>query len=340
MRDTDNDVLRRTLRRQDLVVSRSQALASGISADALRHRIRPGGPWQRLLPGVYLTVTGTPTRAQAEIAAVLYAGPRSVMTGLAALHRHGVHAPDTRTIAVLIPAGHVRRSRDNVEVRPTTRMPAHVCFEGLVQFAMVPRAVADAARELGSFREMRALVADAVQQGRCRLDLLEAELQQGNVRRSAWLRRVLAEVAGGIRSGAEGDFHDLLRHAGLPMPMFNVRLYSGRTFVAVADAWWPDAGVAVEVDSRAWHLSPEDWEHTLRRSARMSALGIIVLHITPGQIRSEPTRIVADIDAALRAGRSRSRLAIRAQADSVSHGSERSLVRDHEFAGVTGPPKS
>ena len=45
-----------------------------MSPDQFRHRIRPGGPWQRLLPGVYLTVTGTPTRRQLEVAALRCAG--------------------------------------------------------------------------------------------------------------------------------------------------------------------------------------------------------------------------------------------------------------------------
>jgi hypothetical protein len=94
--------------------------------------------------------------------------------------------------------------------------------------------------------------------------------------------------------------------------MFNARLYAGQTFVAVADAWWPEAGVAAEVESREWHLSPEDWERTLRRHARISAHGIIVLHFTPGQIRAEPERVLADIESALAAGQSRPALPVRA----------------------------
>src|SRR5262244_2105411 len=117
-----------------------------------------------------------------------------------------------------------------------------------------------------------------VQQGRCRIDWLGEELRCGPVRGSARLRRALAEVTGGIRSATEGDLRDLIIRAGLPMPMFNARLYAGQRLIAVADAWWPQAHVAVEVDSREWHLSPEDWERTLRRSAALGALGIVVLH--------------------------------------------------------------
>ena len=85
--------------------------------------------------------------------------------------------------------------------------------------------------------------------------------------------------------------------------MFNARLYVGNKLIAVADAWWPAAGVAGEVDSREWHLSPEDWQKTLSRHARMTALGLLVLHFTPGQIRREPAQVVATIKAALEAGR-------------------------------------
>ena len=38
-------------------------------------------------------------------------------------------------------------------------------------------------------------------------------------------RSVLAEVAEGIRSTAEGDLRDLIRAARLPTPLFNASLY-------------------------------------------------------------------------------------------------------------------
>jgi very-short-patch-repair endonuclease len=93
--------------------------------------------------------------------------------------------------------------------------------------------------------------------------------------------------------------------------MFNPRLFVGDEFLAVADAWWPDAGVAAEVDSREWHLSPDDWAATLARHARMGRHGIVVLHFTPGQIRTKPEQVVTDIRSALLAGRP---LAVRARA--------------------------
>jgi hypothetical protein len=94
--------------------------------------------------------------------------------------------------------------------------------------------------------------------------------------------------------------------------MFNARLYLGRTFLAKPDAWWPAAGVAAEVNSREWHLSPEDWARTQARQTRMSAYGILVLPFTPGQIRTDPDQVTDAIRTALQTGRQRPALAIRA----------------------------
>ena len=73
--------------------------------------------------------------------------------------------------------------------------------------------------------------------------------------------------------------------------------------IGVTGAWWPAARVAAEIDSREWHLSPADWERRLRRHARLTADGILALHFTPKQIRTEPAQVAAAIRAALDAAR-------------------------------------
>jgi hypothetical protein len=161
-------------------------------------------------------------------------------------------------------------------------------------------------------REIRAVVATSVQQGWCRVAELTRELDDGPRPGSTGLRQVLTEVANGVRSVTEGEFRDLILRAGLPVPMFNARLYSGDVLIAVADAWWPRAGVVAEVDSREWHLSPEDWERTLRRHARLTAEGILVLHFTPKQIRTEPAQVIATLRATLAARRSAGPVRVRA----------------------------
>jgi very-short-patch-repair endonuclease len=129
-------------------------------------------------------------------------------------------------------------------------------------------------------------------------------------RRPDFDHRLLAEML--RRQHDEADFRDLVKRAGLPGPMFNARLYVGKAVIAVADAWWPEPAVAAEVDSREWHRSPGDWERTLRRHARLTAHGILVLHFTPKQIRTEPAQVAAAIRAALDAARADRQSRVRA----------------------------
>jgi hypothetical protein len=123
---------------------------------------------------------------------------------------------------------------------------------------------------------------------------------------------VLEEVADGVRSSVEANLRSLIKFARLPDPLYNPRLYAGDQFIAEPDAWWTDAGVAGEMESREWHLSPRDWERTLARDARMSAHGIIVLHFPPRRLSTEPRLVADEIRSALEAGRRRGRLDIRA----------------------------
>jgi hypothetical protein len=276
-----------------------------LTKHALLHRLRLGGPWQGLLPGVYLATTGSPTLLQQEMAAMLYAGPGSVITGLAAVRQHRIRRPVTELIDVLMPASRRRRDADFVRLHRTTRLPTRVWQLGPLRYALPARAVADAVRDLTSLRDVRAMVADAVQRGHCRVPDLSAELDDGPSVGSKLFREALADVADGIRSAAEGDLKDLLAKSALPMPLFNASIYDGNdgTFIARPDAWWPDRGVAVEVDSHEWHLSPDDHTRTLERQRRMAKRGILVVPFTPRDIRTQPAKVLAAIRDALETGR-------------------------------------
>ncbi len=306
------DGLDELLEKQLSVVSRGQLLTLGMTDHAMQYRVRRGGPWQVLLPGVYLAVSGTPSLRQKEMAALLYAGPGSLITGPMALLHHSIRSVSVLdTIDVLVPAGRQRLDTGFARLHRTTRMPTRISSSGPVRLALVPRAVADTARKLTSLRDVRAVVADAVQLGRCTISQLAEELRNGPVKGSATFRSVLAEVADGIRSTAEGDLRDLIRTARLPMPLFNPSLYLGDTFLAKPDAWWPDAGVAAEVDSREWHLSPEHWDRTRRRHTQMAVAGIHPLHFSPHDIRTDPATVIKSITDALESGRNRPPLPIR-----------------------------
>jgi hypothetical protein len=258
-----------------------------------------------------MAATGAPTTLQQEMAALLYAGPGSVITGPAALRSHHIRTELTEFVDVLVPSTRQRRDTNFVRLHRTTRMPGRIWEAGPVQYVMPARAVADAVRAMTRLRDVRAVIADAVQRDKCAISNLATELSQGPAKGSMLFREALADVADGIRSAAEGDLRDLLARSGLPMPLFNPSLYDGDTFLAKPDAWWPEFGVGVEVDSWEWHSSPEDHANTLARGRRMGKRQMIVLRFTPRQIRSESAQVIAEIRDALEGARGRPPLNLR-----------------------------
>ena len=296
---------------QNGLITRAQAFSCGLTKQALRVRLRQDGSWQVLVPGVYATFTGSATAEQKEVAALLYAGPASAITGQAAMAAHGINNLGRTVVDVLIPATSRRSDHSFVHVLRTSRMPSVVYKIGELRYVPVARAVADAARQLHDMGQVRSTVASAVQWRNVSVADMAIELEQGPTSGSARFRAALLEVADGIRSAAEADLRKLIKRSGLPDLLYNPRLYVGEEFIAIPDAWWPEAGVAVEVDSRQWHLSPADWERTMARHSRMSALGITVLHYPPSRLHGEPKVVVAQIRSALEIGRGRPPLPIR-----------------------------
>lgn len=309
----DRKQLDRILREQQSVVTRAQAFACGMSRSVVQVRIAPPGPWQRVLPGVYLAHTGGITQYQREMAALLYAGPASLITGPAAVRRHGLSSAGADGVDLLIPAGLRRQNSTFVRVHRTERMPERMLVTGKIRFAEAPRAVADAARLLTRLDDVRAVVCEAVQRRACTVADLAAELAAGPSAGSARLREALAEIADGVRSVAEIQFRDLILRSGLPRPMFNARLFApDGTFIAMVDAWWPEAGVAAEVDSRAYHLSAADQDRTTDRHDRLIARGILALHFAPKRIKTDGAGVVEEIRQSIREGLQRPPLPVRA----------------------------
>ena len=288
---------------QHQVITRRQALLCGMPHSTLDRQIAQGGPWQRLLPGVYLAVTGTATRDQREIAALLYAGPRSLITGSAAVRRHRLSSPGPDVVDVLIPANSRKQSVGFVRVHRTRRIPERRYVSGKIRFTKPPRAVADAARSMTRFDDVRHVVCAAVQQRACTVAELTEELRAGPAAGATLFREALAEIGDGVRSVAEGDLRVLILDSGLPRPVFNAQLFDAEgVFIATVDDWWPEAGVAAEVDSHAYHLSAQDQDRTTERHDRLIAHGILLLHFPPKRIKTDPAGIISDLRSAIEEG--------------------------------------
>ena len=305
----------------DVITARS-LIALGVPESTVYERCRDGGPWQRLLPGIVLLSTGHPTDDQIVVAALLHGGPESMVTGLEACRRQGIRRGPQRRDALQLLIPHTRQLRNNtlVVVERTRRLPCPVVRGGM-RLAPVARAVIDAARRLRSEREIAELVADAVQQGRCTVEQLAAELRDCAARGSATPRRILRGVSAGARSAAELDAQKLVRRSGLPEPMWNAEVYDADgTFLGIADAWWDEVALAWEINSFEWHLSPASYARETAKDARFSAAGVPVLPTLPKRLTTDPDRVLVELNSAYAHAARRPRPAVYAKPSRQSNG--------------------
>ena len=184
-------------------------------------------------------------------------------------------------------------------------MPPPLFFDEL-RAAPVERAVVDACQELTSLDRVRALVAESVQRRKTTAQALAVEVARGGSAGSGMTRRALDEVSDGTRSVAEARGRELIVGSALPVPVSNRDLFTATgDWLACPDAWWPDAGVVLAIDPREWHLLPEHWATTMRRHARMTSYGLLVVHVTPRQLRLRPAEVLATLERTLTQGLAR-----------------------------------
>jgi hypothetical protein len=291
----------RLLRSQDRVASRAQALAYGWTARALAHRLQTGS-WQRLVPGVLLTVSGEPTSRQLLRAGLLHAGPEAALAAATACRWHGLDCSQDDRVHVAVPARVRVRSTGFVRVHPTIR-PLRVRVRDGLPVMPAPRAVVDAALTMTRENDVRALCAEAVQRRFASVQDLEAELAAAPSAGSALVRRVLAEVRHGARSAPEAALLRALRRLpGLPPYAFNVDVRDVRgAWLARPDVVFASVRVVVEVDGWRWHRDPERQRRDLERHTRLEAAGWTVLRYAASAVLTDPEAVAYEVARVVRA---------------------------------------
>ncbi len=299
---------------QRRVLSANQLRAHGVSAARAAAQCRPGGPWQQLLPGVYVLHPGPATSEERLHAALLYGGwpaagrakaipeqgkaapaeaPAAIVTGLAALalHRFSSAPPllSLDRIDILVPRTRRLRSTGCVQLVRAHAMPGAEMIAG-VPVAPVPRALADAVAVLDDAEAVRRLLTEAVRRGHTEPAAIVRELTQARLlTRDHVVDAVDALLAEG-RSIAEERLYTMVRGFGLPDPLWNVDLrLPGGPHLGGLDAYWPEHAVAVELDTRAPRQGQEEeaeqWKECTRKREALERLGITVVHITPKKLR-------------------------------------------------------
>ncbi|MFD4697701.1 hypothetical protein [Streptomyces niveus] len=304
---------------QRRVLSAAQLREHGVGPARAAARCAPGGPWQQLLPGVFLLHQGPPTSEERLRGALLYGGRRpasgaargdvpqqaagsppagatdtAMITGLAALTLHGLAASPALTalaqIDVLVPRTRRLRSTGFVRIVRAHALPAAERVTGL-PVAPVARALADAVAGLTDAAAVRRLLTEAVRDAHCEPAAVVRELSQARLLARPHVVDAVDSLLAAGRALAEGRLYEMVRTYGLPEPVWNVDLrLPGGPHLGGLDAYWPDHAVAVELDTRAPRhgRTPQDdveWTRCARKREHLERLGIAVVHLTPRKLR-------------------------------------------------------
>ncbi|WP_030888857.1 hypothetical protein [Streptomyces varsoviensis] len=307
----DRAVLARLVRRQHGLATHAQLRALGVSQGAIWNRARENGPWQRVLPRVYLLHSGAPDTVQRLLAAVLYAagqraaaaplsGRSALLTGRAALHmapgsttRH--EAARLAPVEVLIPDDRRVVDAGYVRVIRTRRWPARHLLVDSMPITGAARAAADtAARWTGRPNALRAILTTTVQRDFCTAGDLVDELSAAGLDRVPTVALAAEELTSGVTSWAMGHARKVIAASPLPPPLWHPDLYTPTGhFIASPDAYWPRAGVALVIPSPP---PPPT------RLQRLTPHAIHVLTTTPTTLRHTPTALITSLTEALKNG--------------------------------------
>ena len=299
--------------RQEGLAAVAQLLDVGLSRDVIRARILRGS-WRLVLPRVVCRDARGLDARQRLVAAFLMAGPDSAISSWSAATWHGLRSvADERRVVVAVPAQRFVRSHAFVLIRRTRRRDPGLLRMTTLAVSSCPRAVADAARELGP-QAARPLVIEAVQRRLVTLEDLRHELEAGPRQGSLALRAALAEAERGAWSVPEAELAVLVHTSRvLPAMWANPVLHVGRVRLPTPDGWFDDVGLAVQVHSKRYHAGELDWEKTVSGDGVFAEHGVALIAVTPRQISAQPAAVLARIERAYEQAAKRPRPAVTAR---------------------------
>ncbi|MFE2585558.1 hypothetical protein [Streptomyces sp. NPDC059378] len=314
------------------VMTAHQLRAHGVPPAEANERCRAGGPWQQLLPGVFLLRPGPPTSEERLHAVLMYAARESarpavpaqpsadephrpyyadaMITGPAALTLHGFAGtpplPSLEHLDVLVPRLRRLRSAGCARIVRTADLPVPDQVTGL-PVAPVPRALADAVAGIADADTVRRLLTEAVHGGRCEPSVVVRELNRAGLLGRAHVVDAVDSLLAERRAVAEDRLYRMVGAYGLPDPVWNVDLrLPGGPHLGGLDAYWPEQAVAVELDTRAPRRDEDAlWSEYARKREHLERLGITVVHVTPKRLRDAMEEQAAVVRTALMASRDR-----------------------------------
>lgn len=259
---------------------------------AVRHAIATGR-WQRPLRGAIVMHSGPLTRDQQRRAALIWAGPRAVLSHATAAELAGLTGFTTTAIHVTVPIGGRARHATHIVVHRSRVLERDVHPVRSPPQTRIERSALDMAAWSATDDAARAVLAAVVQQrlttaGRLR-DLLS---QRPTLRRRRsspprWMtsRAALIRYRNWSSSPPSGAPAFRSRTGG--------RCGDGPTGVPSWTRGWA-AGLTVEIDG-VGHLEPSTWVCDLDRQNGLVVAGERVLRFPSFVVRDQPTRMTDQI---------------------------------------------
>jgi hypothetical protein len=282
------------------VIATWQAEPAGLNAETMKNLAR-ADRWRRIDRGVYAAFTGELPRDAVLWAAVLRAGPRSLLSHETAAETYGLKKP-SRLLHVTVPEtqrlkpvrGLIihRSARDLEQIRDPGALPPRT---------MVEETVLDLAQNAADFDDVVALIAGACQRRLTFPVLLRQSLEtRAKSRWRAEIREALADVASGVHSPLEHRYlRNVERAHGLPAGERQARaVQNGR--VIFRDVRYRRYHVVVELDGVAYHPAEKRIEDD-RRDNAAGAEGLVTLRYGWSAVTKRPCEVAAEVAAALRA---------------------------------------
>lgn len=292
------------MRDQHGVISFRQALAAGLTRGQIRQAVC-SGRWLRVAHGVYrhAAVPSSP-RSRLLTACIVHKGLASHASAAA---MHGIDGFKLRRLEVSAGRGY-RAAMPQVTLHQSTQMHlARPVVRDSIPCTGVARTVLDLAAVLSRKRLDRAI--DAVLRDR-RLrpsDLHYVLMSHASRGRNgcAALRSALAARFGDDPvplSEWSRMVAELLVDAGHEYPALEHRIHDASgAFVAQVDLAYPSHRLAIELDSRRWHLNSESFVNDRRRRNQVVLAGWTMLNFTWDDYAQRRVELCAEVSAALAA---------------------------------------
>lgn len=286
-----NSAIQRALEEHGGVATRAQLLAAA-SRSALGHAVA-AGHIRLVHPRVYAAATYTAEREIQLRAAVRYADDQAALSHLTALEVWGLPTPPG--------AVHLMTGRDlrpgggsGLIVHQRTGFacePPLVVVRGGLPVTRLETSIADSWSLLDA-EQRRAPAIIAVQRRMTTpARLLEAALAVPNLPGRAQLLHLTDLLATGCRSELEiWGYERVFRHPALPPAVHQLPVKVGSTTFYL-DLAYEEEMVAVELDGRLYHSSPEQHERDLRRDSALAAMGWGTIRFTHPRLRDEHSAV-------------------------------------------------